>query len=116
MGAVASPRQEAIWLGGEWVRSGCGVGSAALYSHCPSPPLQPPAEAVNLARMLSQSQPVDLEQRIEQVASVVRGRTEDEISIALHDNDYDPDRAVAALLDEDGGNVTVSGAQVESGT
>ena len=62
--------------------------------------------------MLAQSLPPDLEKRIEQVASVVHGRTGDEISVALHDNDYDPDRAVAALLDEDGGNVTVSGCGV----
>ena len=64
---------------------------------------------MHLARILSQSLPPDLEQRIEQVASVVRGRTGDEISIALHDNDYDPDQAVAALLDGESGNVTVSG-------
>lgn len=65
--------------------------------------------------MLAQSLPPDLEKRIEQVASVVHGRTGDEISVALHDNDYDPDRAVAALLDEDSGNVTVSGCGVCGG-
>ena len=59
--------------------------------------------------MLAPSIPQDLEQRIEQVAGVVRGRTDDEISVALHDNDYNPDRAVAALLDEDSGSTAVSG-------
>jgi hypothetical protein len=51
--------------------------------------------------MLSDSTPADIEDRIQQVSAVVRDRTHDEISVALHDNDYDPQRAAASLLDED---------------
>lgn len=100
-----------IWgVGGGVCPAWIGRAEARQPSPLPLPSsLQPPAEAVHLARILSQSLPPDLEQRIEQVASVVRGRTGDEISIALHDNDYDPDQAVAALLDGESGNVTVSG-------
>ena len=66
-----------------------------------------------MARMLSDSSPADFEERIQQVAAVVSDRSEDEISIALHDNDYDPEKAAAALLDEDNRDVTVSSAVTE---
>lgn len=113
MGTCGRPRSGAR-VGGvrpqpRRTEGGLGVGWVAQSVTYLVVSLQPPAEAVHLARMLTQSTPHDLEQRMEQVASVVRGRTEDEISVALHDNDYNPDRAVAALLDEDGGNAAVSG-------
>ena len=31
-----------------------------------------------------------------------------EVSLALHDNDYDPERAISALLDSDGKGAQVS--------
>ena len=43
------------------------------------------------------------------MSAVVRDRTHDEISVALHDNDYDPQRAAASLLDEDQEKAAVGG-------
>lgn len=73
---------------------------------------QPPVEALQMARMLADSsgrQPSDLEKRIQEVLSVVPGRSSEEANIALHDNDYDLEKAISALLDSDTGTGTVSG-------
>ena len=62
--------------------------------------------------MLSDSTPADIEERIVQVSAVCRDKTQDEISVALHDNDFDPERAAAVLLDESTEKITVGGACV----
>ena len=68
-----------------------------------------------MARILADSsgrQPSDLEKRIQEVLSVVPGRSSEEANIALHDNDYDLEKAISALLDSDTGAGTVSGCGV----
>ncbi len=53
-----------------------------------------------MARMLDDSRyPSDLNDQIKAVQAVVPNRSEEEISIALHDTDYQPELAISALLD-----------------
>lgn len=55
-----------------------------------------------MARMLEETRyPPDLNKKIEQVLVIVPSKSEEEICIALHDNDYDPEEAISALLDSD---------------
>ena len=49
----------------------------------------------------------DLEKRIHEVLSIVPGRTSEEANVALHDNDFNVETAVSALLDNDLGLGTV---------
>lgn len=49
----------------------------------------------------------DAEKKIQEVLSVVPGRSSEDASIALHDNDFDVEKAISALLDSDQG-VSVS--------
>lgn len=42
-----------------------------------------------------------------QVVAVVPGRSEWEVCIALHDHDFDPEKAITALLDSDPSQVHV---------
>lgn len=52
----------------------------------------------------------DLEKKIQEVLMVVPGRSNEEANIALHDNDFDVEKAISALLDNDLGTGTVSGS------
>jgi len=62
-----------------------------------------------MARMLGDVDPPDLAEKIQQVKAVVPSRSEEEVSIALHDNDFNIEKAITALLDsdEDQGQVCV---------
>ena len=51
----------------------------------------------------------DLETLIQGVLLVVPSRSKEEANIALHDNDFDIEKAISALLDNDTGMGTVSG-------
>eukprot|EP00731_Ephydatia_muelleri_P000848 Em0001g848a len=78
----------------------------------PSSKPKPTAEALHLARILEgTSYPADMKDRIQQVAGVVPNKSEEEICVALHDHDYDPERAITHLLDADAnqGEWTTSG-------
>ena len=50
----------------------------------------------------------DLERKIQDVLLVVPGRSSEDASVALHDNDFDIEKAISALLDGDMGFGTVS--------
>ena len=54
-----------------------------------------------MARMLGDVDPPDLAEKIQQVKAVVPSRSEEEVSIALHDNDFNIEKAITALLDSD---------------
>ena len=62
-------------------------------------------EALQFARILDENTKTlsmsDLEKRIQDVLSIVPGRTSEEANIALHDNDFSVETAVSALLDND---------------
>lgn len=45
--------------------------------------------------------------KIQQVVAIVPDKSEDEIYIVLHDNNYDPEAAISALLDNDSSDVKV---------
>ena len=54
-----------------------------------------------------------MKDRIQQVVGVVPNKSEEEVCIALHDHDYDPERAITSLLDTDVKQVwVVSGVYV----
>ena len=62
-----------------------------------------------MARILDDGSPItDIEHRIHAVLSIVPGRSSEEVNIALHDNDFDVEKAISALLDSDVGTGTVS--------
>ena len=70
-----------------------------------------------MARILEDSRsPLDISDKIRQVQAVVPNRSEEEISIALHDTDFDPEKAISALLDSDTQNTGVSGNLVTGST
>lgn len=46
-----------------------------------------------------------MKDRIQQVAGVVPNKSEEEICVALHDHDYDPEKAITSLLDADANQV-----------
>lgn len=84
-----------------------GQSAQAKKQLVPTPPSkpQPSAEALQMARMLGDKYPSDLGEKLAQVRAVVPGRSEEEVCIALHDHDFDPEKAITALLDSDGGGV-----------
>lgn len=60
---------------------------------------QPPsAEQVHIARMLGDTTPRDVGDLVRKVLTVVT-RGEEDIIIALHDNDYNVEKTIEALLD-----------------
>ena len=69
---------------------------------------QPSAEQVNIARILGDTDttPADMVDRISKVMAVVSSKSEEEVTIALHDNDYCVEKAIETLLDS-AGDVTV---------
>ena len=67
----------------------------------PTAKAQPSAEALHVAKILGDKYPSDLSDKIAQVTSVVPSRSEEEVCIALHDHDFDPAKAISALLDSD---------------
>ena len=78
------------------------VGSSAV-GHGSSGPskTQPSAEALHVAKILGDKYPTDLVEKISMMTAMLPGRSEEEISIALHDHDYDTTKAITALLDSD---------------
>ena len=63
---------------------------------------QPPPEALHVANILGDGiYPADLAERMKQVLNTLPTSTEEEVCIALHDHDFDPTRAITALLDSD---------------
>ena len=80
---------------------------------------QPPVEALQMARILDDPSKhlstSDVERRIQEVLSVVPGRSSEDANVALHDNDFDMEKAISALLDSDTGTSTVSGCGLVSG-
>ena len=63
-----------------------------------------------MARILDDSgKTQDLECLIQEVLGIVPGRSSEDASIALHDNDFNVEKAISALLDGDGGLGTVRG-------
>ena len=54
-----------------------------------------------MARMLDETFPSDLHDKIQQVRAIVPNCSEEEVCIALHDHDYDPEKAISALLDSE---------------
>ena len=62
-----------------------------------------------MARILEDSKHTsELNSKVQSVLSVVPGCTEEQIHLALHDNGYDLDKAISALLDSDGQTNEVS--------
>ena len=82
-----------------------------LVTHDPFLCIQPPVEALQFARILDDTAKTpsmsDLEKRIHEVLSIVPGRTSEEANVVLHDNDFNVETAVSALLDNDLGLGTV---------
>lgn len=73
------------------------------------PPTQPPIEAMQMARMLEDSRyPADISDKLKQVQAIVPHRSEEEICIALHDSDFDPEKAISTLLDNETQSSAVS--------
>ena len=63
-----------------------------------------------MARILDDSsETLNLECLIQDVLCIMAGRSREDASIALHDNDFNVEKAISALLDEDGGLGTVRG-------
>ena len=60
-------------------------------------------EQLHIASRIGESHtiPADIKDKIQQVASIVLDKTEDEICITLHDNNFDPEATISALLDSD---------------
>ncbi len=62
-----------------------------------------------MARILEDGRyPSDLSDKIRAVLTIVPHRTEEEICIALHDADFDPENAITTLLDTDSHSAGVS--------
>ena len=56
-----------------------------------------------MARILEDSkQASEMNSKVQAVLAVVPGCTEEQIHLALHDNGFDLDKAISALLDSDG--------------
>ena len=56
-----------------------------------------------MARILEDpSRTSELNSMVASVLTVVPGCTEEQVHLALHDNNYDLDKAISALLDSDG--------------
>lgn len=66
-------------------------------------------EQLHIASRIGESQaiPSDIQIKIQQVAAIVPGKSEDEICIMLHDNNFDPEATISALLDNDSSDVKV---------
>ena len=62
---------------------------------------QPPPEALHVANILGDRYPADLSEKVKQVMLMLPSCREEEICTALHDHDFDTDKAVSALLDSD---------------
>ena len=63
---------------------------------------QPPPEALHVANILGDSiYPDDLPHRMAQVMAMLPSCQEEEVCVALHDHDFDPEKAISALLDSD---------------
>lgn len=70
---------------------------------------QPPPEALHVANILGDGMyPSDFGDKIAQVMSMLPACSEDEVCIALHDYDFDTNKAISALLDSD----TLTSSQV----
>ncbi len=55
-----------------------------------------------MARMLDDTLcPADVSETIQSVLVIVPHRSEEEIWTALHDSDFDPEKAISVLLDND---------------
>ena len=62
----------------------------------------PPPEALHVANILGDSiYPEDLPHKMAQVMAMLPSCKEEEVCIALHDHDFDPEKAISALLDSD---------------
>ena len=63
---------------------------------------QPPPEALHVANILGDGiYPPDLGEKMAQVMSMLPACSEEEVCIALHDYDFDTNKAISALLDSD---------------
>jgi hypothetical protein len=98
--------------GGETRRNGSlrnkDRGSSANSSQyaTPNQPAVPPhkhkppsAEQVHIAKILGDTTPGNHDDLVKQVSMVVVDRMEDDIIVALHDNDYNVEKTIEALLD-----------------
>lgn len=66
-------------------------------------------EQLHIASRIGESQaiPSDIKIKIQQVSAIVPDKSEDEICIVLHDNNFDPEATISALLDNDSSDVKV---------
>ena len=55
----------------------------------------------------------ELDQLIAEVLLVASGKSSEEASIALHDNNFDVEKAITVLLDMENGSSTVSGCDLD---
>ena len=57
-----------------------------------------------MARILEDTSlyPKNAAEKVQEILTVVPSRSEEEICIALHDHDFDIEKAISALLDSDG--------------
>lgn len=80
---------------------GGGGGAMGMMSGGSSNKTQVPAEALHVANILGDGQvyPDDLPQMIHQVLGMLPSCSEEEVYIALHDNDFDTNRTISALLE-----------------
>lgn len=63
--------------------------------------IQPSMEALQMARMLGDTDPPDYSDLIQQVQTVVPGKSEDAIFDSLHFHNFDVEKTITALLDSD---------------
>lgn len=61
---------------------------------------------MTLATILGDNTPENIADLVSQISGVVR-RQEEDITIALHDNDYDVEKTIEALLDSTGSSTQV---------
>ena len=69
--------------------------------------MQPSMEALQMARMLGDTDPPDYSDLIQQVQTVVPGKSEDTIFDSLHFHNFDVEKTITALLDSDGERLQV---------
>lgn len=55
-----------------------------------------------MARILEDPNYKSADKKVKEIMAVIPGRSEEEIYIALHDHDFDTQKALTALLDSDG--------------